>query len=73
MNPYIVDFHEEIKNFSYGNTAYDGLDNRTMLEALFNVKYIIEISSEVRPYGFDKLVDSDTNSLHTKYLVYQNE
>jgi uncharacterized membrane protein YfhO len=73
MNPYIVDFHDEIENFSYGNITYEGLDNRTMLEALFNVKYIIEISSEVRPYRFDKLIDSNINSLHTKYFVYQNE
>jgi uncharacterized membrane protein YfhO len=51
------------------------LNNRTMLETIFNVKYIITENeiSRLRPYGYGKLIDSDTDFSHNKYFIYQNE
>jgi hypothetical protein len=45
-----------------------------MLDALFNVKYIITIKSiESNPYGYNILADSYTDSEQNKYYAYQNE
>ncbi len=76
-NPVVSDFLMENSYCNFMNQKYNGLDSRTYLDALASVKYYVESSNSIVPYGFEektkvkyKVSNSDKKR---KYKIYENQ
>ncbi|MDR0485244.1 MAG: YfhO family protein [Elusimicrobiota bacterium] len=76
-NPYIFKFLSEMDYFETTDYLYLGLDERTMLDSLFNVGHFIteRRNSIYAPFGFEasKSYEKFNGGLRVLYNIYENK